>query len=68
MLRGVQPQRPLGQCVTPLDRNAALSQRLRVRGTPAIFFEDGTRLPGYAAAAQIEQRLDRARSAPRASR
>lgn len=68
MLRGVQPQRSLGQCVNPIDRNAALSQRLRVRGTPAIFFEDGTRLPGYAAAAQLEQRLDRARSALRATR
>lgn len=68
MLRGVQPQRPLGQCVNPIDRNAALSQRLRVRGTPAIFFEDGTRLPGYAEAEQIEQRLSRARDAQRAAR
>lgn len=60
MLRDEMPQRPLGQCPTPLDRNAALAQRFAVRGTPAIFFEDGTRLPGAAPAAQIEQRMARA--------
>lgn len=60
MLRGEQPQRPLGQCPTPLERNAAMAQKMAVRGTPAIFFEDGTRLPGAASAAQIEQRIARA--------
>lgn len=62
MLQGVAPQRPLGQCVTPMQRNLALSQRLRVRGTPAMFFEDGTRLAAAAPMAVIEQRLDRARA------
>lgn len=65
MLRGETPQRSMTQCATPVDRNQAMAQKLRVRGTPAIFFEDGSRLPGAASAAQIEQRLERARQATR---
>jgi len=65
MLQGVTPQRPLGQCATPAQRNLALSQRLRVRGTPAMFFEDGTRLAAAAPMNVIEQRLDRAARASR---
>ncbi|MDH0863241.1 DsbC family protein [Mitsuaria sp. GD03876] len=40
-----------------IDRNVALSQKIRVNGTPAILFEDGTRAPGALSAQQLEQRL-----------
>lgn len=60
MLRGTQPSRVMGMCASPAQRNLALAQKLRVQGTPAMVFEDGTRLPSAAALATIEQRLDRA--------
>lgn len=60
MLNGVTPSRAFGMCASPTQRNLALAQRLRVTGTPAMFFEDGTRLAAAAPAATIEQRLNRA--------
>jgi thiol:disulfide interchange protein DsbC len=60
MLRGVQPARTMGMCASPLQRNQALAQKFGVNGTPAIFFEDGSRLPGAASKATLEQRMDRA--------
>jgi thiol:disulfide interchange protein DsbC len=60
MLAGVQPQRTMGMCASPLSRNLALSQKLRVSGTPAMFFEDGSRLASAAPAATVEQRLNKA--------
>ena len=44
-------------CETPIQRNVALAQKLRIMGTPAILFQSGERIPGYAPAEQIEQRL-----------
>lgn len=49
-------------CATPLERNLALAQRLKVRGTPTIFYADGRRTDGYADAAEIESHLARAAS------
>lgn len=60
MLDGEAPPRALGQCGSPLQRNMALAQKLRVNGTPAIIFEDGTRLPGAASLQTLEQRLVKA--------
>ncbi|MBP7131602.1 MAG: DsbC family protein [Aquabacterium sp.] len=60
MLDNKVPTRAFGQCANPLQRNLALAQRLGVTGTPAMFFEDGTRLAAAAPLATIEQRLDRA--------
>jgi len=60
MLSGAAPARSFGMCTSPGQRNLALSQKLRVQGTPAMFFEDGSRLASAAAAATIEQRLSRA--------
>lgn len=59
MLSKVQPT--FGLCAgSPSERNLALAQRLNITGTPAVFFEDGTRSPGFEPAASIEQRLRRA--------
>lgn len=33
-------------CPTPNDKVLALGQKLRIEGTPAIFFADGSRVPG----------------------
>lgn len=60
MLTGKAPSRSFGSCESPAARNGALAQRLGINGTPAIFFEDGTRIAGAAAAAVIEQRMGRA--------
>lgn len=60
MLQGVTPPRAMGNCASPGQRNLQLAQKLRVNGTPAIFFEDGSRIPGAANAATLEQRLAKA--------
>lgn len=60
MLNGTPPAKSFGMCASPGQRNYALSQKLRVQGTPAMFFEDGSRLASAAPAATIEQRLNRA--------
>ena len=44
-------------CAHPLERNLALAQRLKVSGTPTIFYADGRRSDGYVDAAEIESRL-----------
>ena len=44
-------------CAHPLERNVALAQRLKVRGTPTLFYADGRRSDGYIDAREIEQRL-----------
>jgi thiol:disulfide interchange protein DsbC len=65
MLHGDQSLLATGtSCTHPLERNLALAQRLKVRGTPTIFYADGRRSDGYVSAAEIEQRLTLARSLP----
>jgi thiol:disulfide interchange protein DsbC len=58
MIEGKVPPRAADKCDTSaLERNAALGRRHRVTGTPALVFEDGTRVPGALPAAQVEKRL-----------
>ena len=38
---------PQKDCENPLDKNYQLGYELRVNGTPMIFTEDGTIIPGY---------------------
>ncbi len=40
-------------CSHPIERNLALAQRLQVRGTPTIFYADGSRTDGYVDAAEM---------------
>lgn len=50
-----------GKCDTAaLDKVASLAQKLRIRGTPAVFMLDGTRAPGFMPAAQLEQAMAQA--------
>ncbi|MET0518714.1 MAG: DsbC family protein [Burkholderiaceae bacterium] len=61
MIDGKPPAKPEGACDdSTLERNLALSRRLRVTGTPAVLLEDGTRLPGAVPAEQLEKRLQQA--------
>ena len=58
MVDGTKPQRNVGQCDTAaLARNAALGRKHKVTGTPALVFEDGKRVPGAMAPADIEKQL-----------
>jgi thiol:disulfide interchange protein DsbC len=59
MLSGTAPN--AGKCDTAvLDKVAALAQKLNVRGTPAVFLADGSRLPGFMPAPQLEEAMNRA--------
>ena len=56
MLDGVTP--PAASCNTDaITRNTAFGQRNKIQGTPAIFFADGTRVPGAISADEVEKRL-----------
>jgi thiol:disulfide interchange protein DsbC len=58
MVDGVAPARTSGKCdTTAVERNVAFGQKYRVQGTPAVFFEDGTRVPGAIPLEQIERGL-----------
>ncbi len=52
------PKRAADCDITVLDRNIALGQKLKVTGTPAIFFEDGTRAPGAVDLESLEKRMN----------
>ncbi|HZV55238.1 MAG TPA: DsbC family protein [Rhodocyclaceae bacterium] len=59
MLNGVMPA--AGKCDTAaLDKSMALARKLSIRGTPAIFLADGTRIPGYMPAAKLEEAMAKA--------
>lgn len=45
---------------TALDKSMALARKLNIRGTPAIFLADGTRIPGYLPAAKLEDAMAKA--------
>jgi thiol:disulfide interchange protein DsbC len=66
MVDNVQPPRVMGTCDSAaLDRNVAFGHKHRVNGTPALFFEDGTRKPGALPGAEVEKLLVAATSAAR---
>ncbi len=60
MLNGAAPAKAFGMCTSPGKRNGELAQKLRINGTPAMFFEDGSRLASAAPADVVEKRLVKA--------
>jgi thiol:disulfide interchange protein DsbC len=63
MLSGTAPA--AAKCDTAaLEKVMGLAQKLRINGTPAIFLADGTRLPGFMPAAQLEQAMAQAAAKP----
>jgi len=58
MVDGVAPPRNIAKCDTAaLERNVELGKKHRVQGTPALVFEDGTRVPGAIPLDQLEKSL-----------
>lgn len=49
-------------CDNPIARNIQLGETLRIQGTPALIFEDGTLVPGAISADRIELQLVKAKS------
>lgn len=47
-----------GKCANPVDETIALGSKLKVSGTPTLFFTNGQRVPGMVPAAQLERLLD----------
>lgn len=69
MLVGAMPPKPDAKCdSSAIERNLALSQKIRVNGTPAILFENGTRAPGALSAPQLEQRFQAIQEADKAQK
>jgi len=56
MLDGVLP--PSGNCATQTQKVLALGKKLHVNGTPTLIFADGTQVPGYMPAADLEKALN----------
>ena len=56
MLKGQVPPKA-DECDVPIDRMLELGKKLSVRGTPAIFFANGSRVPGAISQQELEQRL-----------
>jgi thiol:disulfide interchange protein DsbC len=58
MIEGSKPPRNIGACDTgAIARNTALARKHKVNGTPALVFEDGKRVPGAMAPADVEKQL-----------
>jgi len=59
MTTGAVPPKSMDpKCDTSaLDRNLAMSRKYKVNGTPALVFENGTRVPGAIGVDQIEKQL-----------
>lgn len=60
MQEGIAP--PSGNCDTPTAKVLALGRKLKVNGTPALIFGDGTMNPGYLPASELEKALSAASS------
>lgn len=58
MLQGKVP--PTIECSAPTEKMVELGQKLMVRGTPALFFNDGSRVGGAIPKEEIEKRLKQA--------
>lgn len=55
MVNGVTP--PAANCDHPTEKVAALGRKLGIRGTPTMFFADGSRAPGALPVDTIEKAL-----------
>ncbi|GAB3415644.1 DsbC family protein [Massilia agilis] len=57
MINGKQAPAAPENCQTPNDKVLALGQKLHIQGTPAIFFADGSRIPGAVDQKALEAKL-----------
>ena len=62
MIDGTLPTKVMSACDTAaIERNVDFGRKYRVQGTPAVFFEDGTRKPGAISGGEVERLLAAAR-------
>lgn len=57
MINNVVPKEAEATCVAPHEAVLALGQKIRITGTPAIFFKDGNRVTGMINSEQLEQKF-----------
>lgn len=57
MINGKLPPSAPAACKTPNEEVVALGQKLKIQGTPAIFFTDGSRIPGAVDLKTLEAKL-----------
>jgi thiol:disulfide interchange protein DsbC len=57
MLKGKAAPDAPANCTAPNDKIFALGQKLKITGTPTIFFTDGTRIPGAVDGKALEAKL-----------
>jgi thiol:disulfide interchange protein DsbC len=58
MVNGIPAPVASKDCTSnPHEKIMALGKKLHISGTPAIFFEDGSRIPGFIDAAAMEEKL-----------
>jgi thiol:disulfide interchange protein DsbC len=58
MINGKAAPAAAASCQTPNDKVLELGQKLKIQGTPAIFFADGSRIPGAVDLPTIEKKLE----------
>lgn len=58
MQKGIAPANV--SCKVPTDKIIALAKKLKVNGTPNLIFADGTQVPGYLPADELEKHLGQA--------
>lgn len=58
MLNGVQPPQAKDNCDTPLEKNLAFGQKIRVNSVPTMMFPNGVRIAGYRPAAELLKAYD----------
>ena len=57
MLNGKETPAAAAGCATPNDKVFALGQKLKISGTPTIFFADGSRIPGAVEGKALEEKF-----------
>ncbi len=57
MIENKQPPAASANCTSPNEKVAELGRKLRITGTPTIFFADGSRLPGAVDTATLEKKF-----------
>lgn len=57
MLEGKAP--PAANCSHPTEKVVALGRKLNIRGTPTLFFADGSRVPGFLPGELLARALER---------
>lgn len=65
MLNAKAPPAAPAACESPNDKVLALGQKMRITGTPAIFFSDGSRIPGAIDLKSLEAKFESLEAKPK---